>query len=168
MPWAFLPFFRFHRALRSSPLKLHPSSFILLRFFPRRPRRPGRPPFFQSPGIANNFHNSRLESFPPRAEVEEHRPLFRSPSRFLPAVPPVPSAALFLFFLAAPSCPFLLARALSLKESPPAKVSKKGDENQNRLRSGVPSRRLSLPLEFVILDQTRLNLAFTSANRITS
>lgn len=122
-------------------------------------RRPGLP-FFQSPGIANNFHNSRLESFPPRAEPwKGHRPLFRSPSLAF-FLPPIFPSALFLFFFSfslslppahrtlfsryPPPCrPFSSSSPFfSLSGGSPTsferkreRVSKKGDENQNRLRS---------------------------------
>lgn len=123
--------------------KLHLSSFILLRSSPRS-RLPGRPPFFQSPGIANNFHNSRLESFPPRTESGEGASSSFSISVLLSSCRPSSRPPSFCFsFLLPPLCAFLLAESPFSRQEPTSRVLKKGDENQNRLRS-KPSTLITL------------------------
>lgn len=85
------------------------------------------------------------------------RPSFSSPIVYLLDR----SLSVFLSF-----CPFLRARALSLDEDF-THVSKKGDENQNRLRSELRSHQRSLPLEFIIPDQTHLNSRCQHHDRVT-
>lgn len=144
-------------------------------------RRPGLP-FFQSPGIANNFHNSRLESFPPRAEPwKGHRPLFRSPSLAF-FLPPIFPSALFLFFFSLslslppahrtlfsrhpPPCrPFsssspFFSLSLSLWRLTHQLREKKRERESQRKEMKIkidfdpcsPSRRPSLLVEFIIPD----------------
>jgi hypothetical protein len=142
---------------KASSFFLYPSAFLP----PAASHRPGRPPFFQSPGIANNFHNSRLESFPPRAEVEkEHRPLFRSPSRFLRRSPR-PLGSSLSVFPRRPFAPFSSRRALFSRGKPTRESLKEGRWKSKSTSIRVPSRR---PLITFGIRHSRLNSVSMSSD----